>query len=68
MEVDKSTDTTATSSKDPMATAGADGGIEICEECRPCKTMPDAGMPSAQERKTHNYTVMQFRAWCKHCV
>ena len=65
-EVSMSVDTKAAEKK-----LEAPVGIEeedFFAECGPCTTMPDPGMPIAQQRKTHNQTHMRFRSWCKHCV
>ena len=65
-EVSMSTDTEAAGKKleAPVGTEEED----FFAECKPCTTMPDPGMPTAQQRKTHNQTHMPFRSWCRHCV
>ena len=42
--------------------------LDVGEEARPAKAMPDPGMPTEAERKKHRLTHMPYRAWCPQCV
>ena len=65
----KSDRATASSSNQVRPAAEAESTeIDVEEEGRVARMMPDPGQPTMRERKLHNLTHMPFRAWCKNCV